>query len=189
MEIKTLKNAIDRLAYTTSKGNKSNETDVIALNKIIDFVNNANEKVVNENHLFVKLYADALIENFRYYNCIEMANKQLNKKLEQSIETKIMKLAFELQVDYLTDYFANKGLKDVWAGTIFKKDIICLKSLKNHFEKNKENVLLIESQNKEIYSKIDFKEFQEVYNFWTYEKVLDIFKTNVSLSFNQFKNT
>jgi hypothetical protein len=188
MEIKTLKNAIDRLAYTTSNGNKSNETDVTALNKIIDFVNNANEKVVNENQLYCKLYADALIENFRYYNYIEIANKKINKSLNESIEIKIMKLAFELQTDYLTDYFENKGLKEAWCNILFRKDIICLKTLKNHFEKNKENIFLINENNKEIYSKIDFKEFQDVYNFWTFEKVFELFQTNASISFNKFKN-
>jgi hypothetical protein len=187
MEIKTLKHAIDRLAYTTSKGNKSNETDVIALNKIIDFINNANEKVVNENHLYCKLYADALIENFRYYNYIEIANKRLNKKLDEPLELKINKLAFELQVDYLTDYFDNKGLKEEWTGIIFEKEIICLKTLKTHFEQNKDNILLINDKNKEIYSKINFKEFQDVYNFWSYDKVYELFKTNASLSFNKFK--
>jgi hypothetical protein len=188
MEIKTLKNAIDRLAYTTSKGNKSNETDVIALNKIIDFVNNANQEVVNQNKLYCKLYADAVIEKFRYYNYIEIANKKINKSLEEPLELKIMKLAFELQVDYLNDFFENKGVKDEWTGVIFKKDIICLKTLKNHFEQNKENIFLINENNKEIYSKIDFKEFEEVYNFWSYEKVFNLFKTNAALSFNKFKN-
>jgi hypothetical protein len=71
---------------------------------------------------------------------------------------------------------------------LFRKDIICLKTLKNHFEKNKENIFLINENNKEIYSKIDFKEFQDVYNFWTFEKVFELFQTNASISFNKFKN-
>lgn len=187
-EITTIAKAINRLSYTTANSNKCNSTDVDALNFIIDFVNTTNEKAFNENQLYAKLYADALIENFRYYNYIEIANKKLNKKLEESLQTKIEGLAFELQVDYLTSYFERKGVKDEWASIIFRKDIICLKTLKNHFEQNKENILLVNSENKEIYSKIDFNEFLEVYNFWTYEKVFDLFKTNATLSFNKFKN-
>jgi hypothetical protein len=92
-----------------------------------------------------------------------------------------------LQVDYLTDYFDNKGLKEEWTGIIFEKEIICLKTLKTHFEQNKDNILLINDKNKEIYSKINFNEFQDVYNFWSYDKVYELFKTNASLSFNKFK--
>lgn len=188
LEITTIAKAINRLSYTTANGNKCNSTDVEALNFIIDFVNNTNEKAFNENQLYCKLYAELLIENFRYYNFIEIANKQLNKKLDEPLETKIQKLAFEMQVDYLTGYFERKGLKNEWQGFLFEKDFFELKSLKNHFENNKENILNINSENKEIYAKIDFNEFLEVYNFWTYEKVFDLFKTNATLSFNNFKN-
>ncbi len=187
-EITTIAKAINRLSYTTANGNKCNSTDIEAVNFIIDFVNNANEKAFNENQLYCKLYAEALIENFRYYNYIEIANKKLNKKLEETLETKIQGLAFELQVDYLTSFFQRKGLKNEWQGLLFEKDFLCLKTLKNHFEQNKENILNINSQNKEIYSNIDFNEFLEVYNFWTFDKVFDLFKKNATLSFNKFKN-
>ena len=145
-EITTIAKAISRLSYTTANQNKCNSTDVDALNFIIDFVNKTNEKAFNENQLYCKLYADALIENFRYYNYIEIANKKLNKKLEESLQNKIEGLAFELQVDYLTSFFERKGLKNEWQGLLFEKNYICLKSLKNHFEQNKENILLVNAE-------------------------------------------
>ena len=50
--------AINRLAYTISKGNKPNASDMEALNDIIDYVNKEKERELNNNRLFAKLYVN-----------------------------------------------------------------------------------------------------------------------------------
>lgn len=50
--------AINRLAYTISKGNKPNANDVEALNELIEYVNKEKERELNNNILFAKLYVN-----------------------------------------------------------------------------------------------------------------------------------
>jgi hypothetical protein len=188
MEIKTLKNAIDRLAYTTSNGNKSNETDVTALNKIIDFINNANEEVINKNQLYCKLYAIILNNYFVYYEDIEQANIILNKDLEKETYIHIYKLHMNLNSIYLDKWFKSKGIVDEWRDFNVNNFDYSKQDLTNWFNKNKEQVLDENAKNKEIFKTIDANEFLSVVEYFTIEKVYEKFNANVSLSFNSFKN-
>lgn len=158
------KDAISRLTYTIGKSNKPNETDKLALNAIINFVNNADEEVVQENKLFAKLYTFVLCEFLFYYKDIDFANSKLNKELSAPIEYHIEKLLMHLSQIEVNDFFRSKSITD----PLLKKD-------------NFENY-------KHLFPEIDLKEFKEVCQTWDHENVMSHLNRNISESLNTYKN-
>lgn len=187
-EITNITKAINRLSYTTANQNKCNSTDAEALNFIIDFVNNANEKAFNENQLYSKLYADALRENFNFFNCIEIANEKINKTLNKTLSELIYNLQEDLNAIYFENYLEKKGIKDVFLGKFGFDKSYYKEDLKKFFEANKTEILKIRDDNKEIYKNIPREELIKSFEIYDYNEVYDLFKTNATLSFNKFKN-
>jgi hypothetical protein len=91
-----IQDAVSRLSYTVSKGHKPNETDKIALNKIIHDLNANATETVNEHYLFAKLYAVVLTDFIKHYQDVDFANKQINKELEKPLEHHLAMLRLQL---------------------------------------------------------------------------------------------
>lgn len=80
-----IQDAVSRLSYTISKSNKPNETDKIALNKVIHDLNANAKENVKEHYLFAKLYAIVLTDFIKHYQDVDFANKQINNELSRPI--------------------------------------------------------------------------------------------------------
>jgi hypothetical protein len=156
--------AIQRLSYTISKANKPNETDKLALNRIIQDLNKSAEQTTQEHVLFAKLYA-LLFRNFSmHYNDLVFASKQLNKQLEYPLQYHLQLLQSELQRVSMDDFFKSKGVTD----PNLRRD---------NFE-----------QYKTLFKEIDVNEFKEVYESWDLENTTAHFVHNVNQSIINFKN-
>jgi hypothetical protein len=107
-----IQDAVSRLSYTISKGNKPNESDKIALNKVIQDLNANATSNVQEHHLFAKLYAIILKDFISNYQDADFANKQINKELNHPIGYHIELLRLELNRLEVQNYFKSKGVVD-----------------------------------------------------------------------------
>ena len=152
--------AIQRLSYTISKGNKPNETDKIALNKIIQDFNKSVEETTQDHVLFAKLYAILLREFSMHYNDIDFANKMINKQLATSLDYHLEMLRMEFCRISLTDFFRSKGVVDP----------------------------LLKKENFEQYKHLYGVEFVEVVDAWDGENLTAQFKLSVNQSIINFKN-
>lgn len=106
------KQSIDRLSYTISKGNKPNETDKIAFNKIISDVNKQASETMHENLLFAKLYAVMLRVNTEFHGCIIEANKDVNKILSEPLTYHLQRLEMVLKMQNVKNLFEHKNIVD-----------------------------------------------------------------------------
>jgi hypothetical protein len=101
--------AIKRLRFTLSKGNKPNQTDIEALNSILLFFDSTQKKQVEDNRIFAKLLAIDL--KYRYERCnddINSALKNLSQDLKQKLEFHIGLLSAKMTTSQITNYI--KGL-------------------------------------------------------------------------------
>jgi hypothetical protein len=106
------KEAINRLSYTIGNGNKPNQTDKVAMNSIINFVNKSDADNVHENALFAKLYTLILSDFLEHYKDIDFANKVLNVELSRPLEFHVRVLLQRLNSLDLTNFFKSKGIVD-----------------------------------------------------------------------------
>ena len=83
--------SINRLAYTISKGNKPNASDMEALNEIIDYVNKEKERELRNNKLFAKLYVNAFKNS--------LINNNGNYKATVSTLKSVCRVGLEEQLD------------------------------------------------------------------------------------------
>ena len=89
----TLKDSVNRLSFTVSKSNKPNQTDMDALNTIIDTLNKNAKDTVQENRLFAKLYIIVLKDLALRYGSVDVASSLINRNiLENSTEMLCKKL-------------------------------------------------------------------------------------------------
>lgn len=156
-----LKEAFSRLSFTISKQNKPNQLDADAFNLLVDHFKASEQKTIQENLLFAKLYTFLLKEFTMHYNNIDEANKQVNKILSESMEIRIEMLLTQLKMSEVTQVFADPILKN----------------------KN-------ESELKEIFkrhSKFE-KDFLTCFDWWDKENVTSHLNTNINLSITNFKN-
>lgn len=86
--------AFERLAFTITKQNKPNQTDLEALKVIAEFVENAKKKEITSNYLFAKMYVynftnevthikDSFKDNFR------ISQNNLHRVLKATLEENI----------------------------------------------------------------------------------------------------
>lgn len=156
-----LKEAFSRLGFTISRQNKPNQKDADALNVLAHHFKLSQEKTIQENLLFAKLYAYILQQFTMHYNNVDEANKQINKLLSESMETRIELLFNQIQMSEVTQVFTDPILKG----------------------KN-------ERQLKEIFSrhKKFEQDFLTCFEWWTKENVISHLNTNINLSITNFKN-
>lgn len=163
--------AIKRLAYTVANNNKPNEKDAEAINKIIDWFNKSNEKIVQDNLLFAKLYIFVLKDLANHYKSIDGANKvicdHLNKPLSFHIETLKQSLN-HLEMDL---YLKSLSLQPTWGNGFHLTDI----------QAN-------ELANIETLKKVDTKLFLKTLETWDNDSVIAHLNYSVNELFNKYKN-
>ena len=107
-----IQDAVQRLSYTISKGNKPNETDKIALNKVIHDLNANASQTVQENYLFAKLYALVLSDFIKHYQDVDFANKQINTELSRPIGYHLELLRLQLNQMEMNNFWKSNGIVD-----------------------------------------------------------------------------
>jgi hypothetical protein len=152
--------AIQRLSYTISNANKPNETDKLALNKIIQDLNKSAEETTQEHLLFAKLYAVILREFSMHYNNIDFANEMINKQLSTSLDYHLELLRIEFCRISLSDFFRTKGVVDP----------------------------LLKKENFEQYKHLYGVKFGEVVDLWDKENLEAQFKLSINQSIINYKN-
>jgi hypothetical protein len=171
-EIKTTKDAFNRLGFTLSKGNKPNNTDLEAFNFLVETFNKTIEKTTQENRLFAKLYILTLKDYTAKYNDIEFAKKEVNKYLASiSVLNACEQLFIQLRYMELNNYFEALNIKE----TCFNGQSV---------NELKENIL----QNKETFKNVDVKEFLEVFDTWDIDNVISLVNTTITLAIHNYKN-
>lgn len=156
-----LKDAIKRLSFTISKTNKPNQTDAESYNTILEHLHKVEEKTIQDNLLFAKLYS-FLLDNFvKNYGCVNFANKEINKILSQPLNHRIEMLGLSLKFMELQQIIPDPILKG----------------------KSKEELdLVFETHNK-------FKDqFVSAWDWWNTENTKSHLETNINLSIQNFKN-
>lgn len=104
--------AIERLSYTISKGHKPNESDKIALNKVIHDLNANAKETVNEHYLFAKLYAVILRVNTEGHGDVIKANRDINKILSEPLDYHLERLLLVLKMQNVQNFFEHKNIFD-----------------------------------------------------------------------------
>lgn len=109
-----LKDAISRVRFTISKSNKPNQTDVEAFNMILEHFQKTQEKTIQDNLLFAKLYTYLLSEFCRHYTDIDFANQELNKLLDQTMDNHVFVLLQKLKEMELRKFFLRADVRDTF---------------------------------------------------------------------------
>ena len=86
-----VKNDLERLKFTISKGNKPNKNDIYALNGIIQYVNNERDRELNNYQLFTKLFLnvfknDIIKSKGNYQLALKSATDVLKIDLDSHLE-------------------------------------------------------------------------------------------------------
>jgi len=164
--------AIKRLSYTISKGHKPNQTDKLALNSIITFINKSDEEVIQEHGLFAKLYIFVLKGFLVHYNYdIDFASKQLHRELMTPLHCHIEELTNYLKTGEMSRFFEEKGILSSYYRA---------KTFEEQEEFNK--------RNKELLDNVDGKEFLEAAEFWDTDNVKAQLQRQINEALINYKN-
>jgi len=159
----TIQQSIARLSYTISKGHKPNETDKIALNKVIKDLNANAKETIEEHHLFAKLYAIILSDFIKHYQDVDFANKQINKELSHPIGYHLEILKMQLNQMEIGNFWKSQGIIDPLLNETNHKDY------------------------KHIYPQIDVAKMKETLDTWDLDTVTAHFTNTVNQSILCFK--
>lgn len=80
---------IERLGFTLSNGNKPNQSDIDALNNVIEWVEKHRSDTIRNNQLFAKLYIYHLNEKIKYYSTDVsdfLPQKELSRILDMPLD-------------------------------------------------------------------------------------------------------
>lgn len=163
--------AIKRLAYTIANKNKPNENDAEAINKIIEWFNLSNQKAVNDNLLFAKLYIFVLKDLANHYKSIDAANKVICESLSNPITFHIETLKQSLNHLEMDLYLQSLNLEPTWGNGLHLNDI-------------RANEL----SNSETLKKVDTKLFLETLETWDNDSVIAHLNYSVNELFNKYQN-
>ena len=112
-----LRQAIERLTwqFTPDENGKfrtftANETDRQSMNKILEHFKQSQEKTIQENLLFAKLYAYILGKLTCHYTDADQATKHLNSILKQPLTTTTQMLELELRAMEMRQVFPEQLL-------------------------------------------------------------------------------
>ena len=166
-----VKEALNRLAFTIQKQNKPNATDIEAFNEIVKWISTSNEKIVNDNLLFAKLYLVVLKEFSNHYQSVDFANKEISKELSKPLGFHIERLKQQLNSIELNEYFKSLNLKPTWGEGLYKNEII-------------DNIKL----NKEVFKNVDLNLLEETFNTWDNDSIIAHTNYSVNELFNKYKN-
>jgi len=160
-----IQDAISRLSYTISKGHKPNETDKIALNKVIHDLNANATATLNEHFLFAKLYALVLTDLIKHYQDVDFANTQINKELSRPIGYHLEMLRLQLNQMEMGNFWKSYGIVDPLLNETNHKDY------------------------KHIYPQIDVAKMKETMDTWDLDTVTAHFTNTVNQSILCFKKS
>lgn len=105
--------AIKRLSYTVGNSNKCNDTDIDALNVIIEWVNKEKEESVNANRYFGKIVISYYIELLHYHRWDNfIVEKVIQEILEQPIDNWVFKFKQNMNTKAWLDSAATVGIID-----------------------------------------------------------------------------
>ncbi len=171
-EIMITTDAIKRLSYTISKGHKPNETDKLALNSIINFINKTDEEVFQEHGLFAKLYIFVLKGFLVHYNYdIDFASKQLHRELMTPLNCHIEEITNYLKAGEMSRFFEEKGIiSSYYRG--------------KNFEEQEE----FNKRNKELLDSVDGREFLEAAEWWNIDSVSAQLQRQINEAIINYKN-
>jgi hypothetical protein len=90
----TTDKAIERLAFTITKQNKPNQTDLESLKIIAEFIENSKKKEITDSYLFAKMYVYNFIHEVMYYNesyeyNYKFSQQKLHNVLSDTLENTI----------------------------------------------------------------------------------------------------
>jgi len=135
-----LPEAIKRLRYTISKLNKPNQTDIHALNEILQSLDKYQKKGVEDNRVFAKVLC--LYIKDKYYNGNQDINqtlKFLSMELKQPLDVHIEILASRINSTQLINYINTLKI-DVPESEF--TDVVALAKRENEFwEVHQKNIL------------------------------------------------
>lgn len=108
----TISKAIKRIKWRFENGKFSpNQTDIAALNFIIEWVNNEMIEMIVNNELLAKIYIQLLRYELIKYDDVKFASNQLNKKLiKKSLEQIIEEFTDTLNLIEYQYFLKSKGL-------------------------------------------------------------------------------
>lgn len=92
-----LPEAISRYRFQVSSGNKPNEKDIEAFNCIAQYLQEVQEKTIQDNLPFAKLYTYVLGKLTPHYESVDQANKHLNRILSEPMPSLVHTLEMELR--------------------------------------------------------------------------------------------
>jgi len=156
-----LRDAVSRCKFTIANGNKPNQTDVEAYNLILEYLAKTQEKTVQENLLFAKLYTLTLEKLTEAYGDVNFANKQLNKILSEPIDIRIQMLLMKLKHAELSQSISDPLLEG-------KTE----EELQEVFERHPKFIEL----------------FKTCWDHWDKDSVTGYLNTNINLSLHEYKN-
>ena len=156
--------ALKRLHFTISKGNKPNQLDIEALNQIIRDQKKQAEETTKEHYLLAKLYAVVLRSNTEFLGDITEANRVVNDILSNSLEEQLRRLLLVLKGQNLSNYFESKSIFDPLL--------------------NKENF----ETYKHLFPQISIEGIDYSFNAWDMENLKSHFQFTVNQSLINFKN-
>lgn len=111
--INTIKKAVERITWRMSNGWKSNDTDIEAINFIVDFVNITSKDNLKQNELFAKLYIWSYSQFLKKHNATvfdPIPQKELNKMLSKPIEIFIEAFRQDLNTTEQYQSFVKNGI-------------------------------------------------------------------------------
>lgn len=156
--------ALKRLHFTISKGNKPNQLDIEALNQIIRDQKKQAEKTTKEHYLFAKLYAFVLRVNTEFHGDVVKANKDVNKILDDPLEYHLERLLSVLKHQNISNYFESKSIFDPLL--------------------NKENF----ETYKKLFPEISKEGIDYAFNAWDMDNLTAHFQFTINQSIKNFKN-
>ena len=156
--------ALKRLHFTISKGNKPNQLDIEALNQIIRDQKKQAEETTKEHYLLAKLYAVVLRSNTEFLGDITEANRVVNDILSNSLEEQLRRLLLVLKGQNLSNYFESKSIFDPLL--------------------NKENF----ETYKHLFPQISIEGIDYSFNAWDMDNLTAHFQFTVNQSLINFKN-
>lgn len=160
-----IQDAISRLSYTISKGHKPNETDKIALNKVIHDLNANATSTLNEHYIAAKLYAIVLTDFIKHYQDVDFANIQINKELSHPIGYHLEILRLQLNQMEMNNFWKSNGIVDPLLSETNHKDY------------------------KHLFPAIDAKKMLETMDTWDLDTVTAHFTNTVNQSILCFKKS
>lgn len=160
-----IQDAVNRLSYTISKGHKPNDSDKIALNKIISDLNANSNENVKEHYLLAKLYAVMLNRNTEFHGDIIRANQDINKILSDPLEHHLELLLNTLRIQNVQNFFEHKNIYDP------------LLNLDNY------------ERYKNLFPEINSQNLKEAFDAWDKDNLLAHFTNTVNQSILCFKKS